>query len=496
MKAQAICNFKPLQRSSLVLKTIFLLFLLKEAAFAASFSLSLSEIPKSFDPHLLRSSSGQYVQNQLYRNFYRLNQKNEFVPELGEKCIKKLDSWTCEIKPSAKWSDGSDITADDFLKSYQRILTLPSPRADLLFSLSNAEDIFNKKKPMSDLGFKVLSPKKFEIRWQKKNEPAEFLLMSPLFVPLKNGDQHSQVFSGPYQISTKSSTELKMVPQTYYYKKNQRPGLSWLLFDENLAYQAFDNQKLDFLRRVPTSRIPELKKNLDFFQSPVLRLDSLFFGPELLGNEVLRKALITSLDYEQMQKLYNSDSRPGCVGVPLEFYNGPELCYENKKSKQNLEKKNKLSFAYSSLGGEDHRRLAEWLQSEWRKQLGLDLQVRGLENKIFLNQIRTNPPSVFRRGLSPENPSCYGILESFNSESSDNLSLLKSKKFDEKLLALKKTPTPQKCREVLQFLLDQNIMIPTGRIFFSYRLSQKWQGLELNLLNHMDLSELQEKAKK
>jgi oligopeptide transport system substrate-binding protein len=470
-------------------------FINQAAAESAAFSLSLSEIPKSFDPHLLRSSSGQYVQQQLYRNFYRLTQSNEFAPELGEKCLKKPSSWICEIKKSAKWSDGTDITASDFLKSYQRLLTLPSPRAQLLFSILNAEDIFNKKKPLTDLGFKVLSPKKFEIQWQNKNEPAEFLLMSPLFVPLKNGDQHSKFFSGPYQVSSSQPTELIMQPNPHYFKKNQRPQLNWILFDENLAYQAFDNQKLDFLRRVPTSRIPELKNQPDFFQSPVLRLDSLFFGPELKDNLELRKQLIQSLDYEQMQKLFNSDPRPGCVGVPLIFYSGPEVCYPNQKLKVSLKKQKALQFSYSSLGGEDHRRLSEWLQSEWRKQLGLQIQVRGLENKIFLNQMRSKPTAIFRRGLSPENPTCHGALESFHSTSSDNLSILKDAQFDELLLSLKQNSSLQKCREVLQYLLDQNIMIPTGRIFFSFRMSQKWQGMDLNLLNHMDLSELTKKIK-
>lgn len=482
----------------MVLKAFFinLIFFVSQAvAEPAAFSLSVSEIPKSFDPHILRSSSGQYVQQQLYRNFYRLNKKNEFIPELGEKCVKKTNSWVCEIKKSAKWSDGSDIVAGDFLKSFQRILTLPSPRTDLLFSVQNAEDIFNKKKPLSDLGFNVLGPKKFEILWQKKNEPAEFILMSPLFVPLKNGDQHSKIFSGPYQISSSSSTELKMQANAHYFKKNHRPNLNWILFDENLAYQAFESQKLDFLRRVPTSRIPEVKNKPDFFQSPVLRLDSLFFGPELKSDLNLRKLLIASLDYDQMQKLFNSDPRPGCVGIPLSFYSGPEVCYPNLKTKSIIKNQKPLQYTYSSLGGEDHRRLSEWLQSEWRKQLGLQIQVRGLENKIFLNQIRTQPPSLFRRGLSPENPTCFGALESFHSSNSDNLSILKDQKFDDLLLSLKQSPTSKKCREVLQYLLDQNVMIPTGRIYFSFRMSQKWQNLELNLLNHMDLGELQEKSK-
>ena len=487
MRAPATCNFKPLQKLNWVFSFLFLMLGgVWASAKTPLFRISLSEIPKSLDPHFLRSSSGQYVSQQLFRNFYRLNSKNEIVPELGESCKKTKSKWVCTIHKEAKWSDGTPITASDFVESFKRILSKPSPRSDLLWNIKNA------KSGLKDLGLKVLNQKSFEIQWEKNESGDEFILMSPLFVPLPGGKFKENVFSGPFQVDQISAFKVEMSRNPHYFRKPMDPlKVHWLLMDESLTVQAFEKKELDFLRRVPTALIQQMRARPEYFDSPVLRMDALFFGPALRDQKDFRQAVVKGLDYSEMQILFNSKSKPGCAGVPLEFYTGPEICYETQKLEPLKNKPKNLSYLYSSLGGEDHRRLAEWLQNQFQTLFQLKLQVRGLENKIFLDKIRTDPPAFFRRGLSPENPSCYGILESFKSGHPDNLSLISNPAFDQILLRLKNSKDSKSlCREALQILLDEKMMIPTGRIFFSYMIQTHFNGLELNLLNHMDLSGL------
>lgn len=408
------------------------------------------------------------------------------VPELGESCKKNKSKWVCTIHKAAKWSDGTPITATDFIESYKKILFRPAPRSDLLFNIKNA------KSDPKKIGLKVLSEKKFEIEWEKNEPGDEFILMSPLFVPLPNGEFKKDVFSGPFQLDQISALKVEMSRNPHYFRQPMSPlKIHWLLMDESLTVQAFEKKELDFLRRVPTSMIGQMRSKPEYFDSPVLRMDAVFFGPSLKDQISFRETVIEGLDYSQMQILFNSKSKPGCAGVPLEFYVGPEICYENKKTAKQIEAPKNLTYLYSSLGGEDHRRLAEWLQNQFQNLFKTQLQVRGLENKIFLDKIRSQPPALFRRGLSPENPSCYGILESFKSGHPDNLSLISNPAFDQILVKLKAGENSKAvCREALQKLLDEKLMIPTGRIFFSYMIQTHFTGLELNLLNHMDLSRL------
>ncbi|MFN8846914.1 MAG: ABC transporter substrate-binding protein [Bdellovibrionales bacterium] len=492
------------------LLNFFLLF--GAAVQAAPFRISLNEVPRNWDPHEQRSSSGGYLLQQLYRNFYKLGSDGKITGDLGEGCTPQNKKWLCKIKDNSKWSDGSAITAQDFQKSWLRVLTRPAPRANLLFSIKNAEDIFKKQKPLEALGLQVLDEKTFSIEWTDPNRPDPTLLLSPLFVPVKNGEwKKNTFFSGPYIIKTVTSTQIELLNNIHYPISHPRPEVHFILLDESLMVQAFIKNQLDFVRRVPTSQIPQFKKDPRFLQVETLRFDSLFFGPQLKNEEPLRKNLITTLNYKELQSLLNSESLPGCVGLPLSFYSGPELCVTSttpnsqnsiqtpqnsdpKKTKPAAKLK-KYDFLYSALGGEDHRRLSEWLQSQWSNLI--QLEVRGMENKIFLSRLQQQRPALFRRGISPEFPSCSSLLKIFQTTSSDNISEIKDAKIDQALNELQNSEDLLKgphaksqklCRKTLELILNQNQSIPTGRIFMSFLLNPNWKGVEINSLNHLNLS--------
>jgi len=465
---------------------------LKASQTSEIFRISLSDIPKTLDPHRLRTSSGSFLTQQLYRPFFIYDDKKSYVPELGEACVKTALKWTCTIKKDLKWSDGSALTSLDFVLSIRRALTLPSPRADLLFNLENAKEVFEQKKKPEQLGIRVIDSRTFELKWLKDSPDNDLVLMSPLFVPLPDGLYKKAVFSGPYQLSDQNNQRLLLSPNRLYFKKNSRPPIEFQVFEENLAVKAYEKKQLELLRRVPTAQIPQFKSRPDFHWQSVLRLDSIAFGPELKDNFELRKNLTESLNFEELQTLFHSPGKIGCPGLSHEM--SAPLCYKGKNTKILAFKSPKnLTFAYSTLGGDDHRRLAEWLQSQWQKKLNLNLSIRPLENKVFLNLLETNPPALFRRGLNLEAPTCFSALNLFTTGHPDNFIQFQNKKYDELVQKLSISNRKQQrklCTQALKILMDSYVLIPTGRIHFAIMVSPQWSGWRLNELNHLDLSEL------
>lgn len=456
------------------------------------FRVNISALPKSLDPHRSRSSSGNFLSQQLYRNFYVYDDKKSYVPELGETCVKKALNWTCIVKKDLKWSDGSALTAQDFVLSMRRALTLPSPRANLLFNIKNAKEVFEQKLPIDQLGIRLVDPKTFQITWLTESPDNDLLLMSPLFVPLPNGQFKSSVFSGPYQLSDQNNQRILLSPNLLYFKKNNRPSVEFKIFEENLAVKAFEKKQIDFLKKVPTAQIPQFKTRPDFHWYYVLRLDSIAFGPELKNKLDQRKSLTESLNFEELQNLFHSPEKVGCHGLPTEL--AEEICYtENKKPTAFKEPVN-LTFSYSTMGGDDHRRLAEWLQSQWQKKLNFKLFIKPLENKIFQSFLEKTPPAIFRRGLNLENPTCYNALSVFTSAHADNFIRYQNPVYDtlvQKLAVGSNSKLNRKtCAQALKILMDSYVIIPTGRINFAIMVNPEWKGWRLNELNHLDLSEL------
>ncbi len=456
------------------------------------FRVNQTEAPKTLDPHRLRSSSGGFLNQQLYRNFFIYDDKKSYVPELGEACVKKGLKWTCTLKKDLTWSSGLKITAQDFVQSYRRILTLPSPRADLLFNLNNAKEVFEQKKKPEYLGVKAIGTRIIEFTWAVDSPDNDLILMSPLFVPLPLGEFKKDVFSGPYQLSDQNNQRIRLSPNRQYFKKNSRPSVEFQLFEENLAVKAFEKKQIEFLRKVPTAQIPAFKDKPEFHWYSVLRLDSIGFGPELKDQLELRKSLTESLQFEELQGLFHSPGKVGCPGLSESM--SDEVCYKGSaKIATPLTDVPALTFTYSTLGGDDHRRLAEWLQSQWQKNLKVSVALQPLENKIFQDLMEKKPTALFRKGLNLENPTCYNALQIFTSEHPDNFIQFKSKKYDGLVQKLKVASQKAKrkiCTQALKVLMDSYVMIPTGRIHFAVLASPQWIDWRLNELNHLDLSEL------
>ena len=499
MKARQICSFKQLRRLSLGFKPFLISFLFFGSALFSYgadpvFKLSLSDAPKTFDPHRSRSSSGNFLSQQIYRNFYTFDDKKSYVPDLGESCKVLSDlKWQCTLKKDLSWSDGSAITAMDFVLSIRRILTLSSPRADLLFNIENAKEVFEQTKKPDELGVRAVDSRTFQITWKKKSPDNNLVLMSPLFVPLPKGEYKKDVFSGPYQISDQNNQRILLSANQRYHKKNSRPILEFLIFEENLAVKAYEKKQLDFLRRIPTAQIPTYESKPDFHWYYVLRFDSIAFGPELRENLELRKKLTESLDYSELQKLFHSPGKIGCPGMHLDF--ASEVCYKGSQKFVKSDKTIDLSFAYSTSGGDDHRRLAEWLQSQWLTKLNVKLALQPLENKIFQSVLESKPPATFRRGLGFESPSCFNALQIYTTGHPDNYIGFKNKDYDSLISQLQEISTPKSqkriCDKAIKLLMDAYELIPTGRIHFAVMINPAWKGWKLNQLNHLDLSELE-----
>jgi oligopeptide transport system substrate-binding protein len=494
----------------LILRIVLLLFLGAVCASASSppFRLHLSNEPTSLKPWEQKNSSAGYFLSQISGTLLTLDD-GVLSPSLAEKCFFKSDvSVDCKIRTTATFSDGTPITADDFRKTWIEFLRPENHayRADLLFSIKNAEKFFLGQVQEKDLGLTTKNGHLL-ISLEKRDPDFLFTLISPLLGPLKTfkfptAELASKwITSGNYFI--KSWEPQKKITLRHRSKDLEIEFL--FIQEETTALNLYEKGELSFLRRLPTIFIPKYRTRKDFFQVPQVRMDYVGFGPELSKNMELRQALSHSLDFAEIQKLLYSKGKFGCPGLPestqqkvhcVEF-NLPEAKKQLALAKKKSSPLPHLSFSYSKQGGEDHKLVAEWLQSQWKKNLGIDVEVSPTENKIFLGQLKQAPPPLFRKGINPERPTCLSALEFFTPQSSENflrLSPIANKDYFKVLTSLQKNPPNSKsrqlCSEALEILSQQSLWIPTGPIHFTLLAKPDWTGWRLNELNQLDLSRL------
>lgn len=474
--------------------------------------------PASLRPWDQKNSSSGYLLSQVTGTLL-LYQDRLLQPNLAESC-QALSSTKiqCRLRPDLKWSDGSPLRAEDFVRSFQEFLDPKNHafRADLLFPVKNAKRIFKGELPKESLGFKIKKKTVLEIQLEYPDSEFLYTLTSPLLAPLppepfpslneiqKKPSLHKS--SGAYQISSwESLKKIHLIPNPHFWKKSQdRPALSMVtVAEDSVALNLYEKGELTFLRRLPTLFVPKYKGKPELFEIDQFRFDYLGFSEKWKKKPQLRKALAQSLNFSELQSLFFAKNPLGCPGFSPTLHH-ETICHEPQVSaaqtlwKNTLEEKPKrIELFYSKQGGDDHKRMMEWFQSEWKKNLGIDVEVSSLENKVFIEKIEKNPPDIFRKGIAPDRPTCLSALETFESGNSENYLRFSDPQFDSILKQMRTSMDTKKkkilCDQGLHLLMDSAYLIPTGSIHFSMLASTEWTGWKLNELNQLDLTDLKPK---
>ncbi len=480
---------------------LFLILLLAATAHSEVFRYAIITEPHSLDPTETVGVDSQHLLGTIFRGLYKISDDGKLELEGAQSCRWKTNlHLICKLK-KYKFSDGSSIVAEDYVRAFWYFLRkeTKTTEIELLMNLKNAKSYHEGSS--QDLGVKAIDSKTLSFEFSSPDPEFEYKLASPLFFPFKTPPSKKQipnmVTNGPYRITDWDKNKISLEPNNFFVGGHyQRPKLEIRFIpDENTLMTMFDSGRLDFIRRLPTLALNKYRSHSGFIARPLSRFDYLGFGPGLKDFPALRKVMTESANYEEFRKLFDSLGRPGCPSFPESYVDHPRCYNFEKKNFAKLEHPEKpLRFLINQTGGEDLKRGAEWFQNQWSKNLQLKTSIESIEGKVFLSEIRNNPPDIFRMGVPLTRPTCLAAVELFRSTSENNLVHLNDPELDRLILKLEQTKNTQQkrkaCGRALERLLKLYALIPLGQFQFFMVVSEKFKGLHINELNHLDLSQL------
>jgi len=131
--------------------------------------------PGTLDPNKLDGSWEGRIADELFMGLTTHLANGELVPGIATSWTTSPDglTWTFKLR-DAQWSDGTSVTAADFVAGMQRLLTAvpASSAAGVYFIIENAEAVRSSKMPADALGVRALDPRTVEF---KLNTPAPYL---------------------------------------------------------------------------------------------------------------------------------------------------------------------------------------------------------------------------------------------------------------------------------------------------------------------------------
>lgn len=479
------------------------------------FSYNIPLSPQTFDPLLQRGTNARYLLNHLYITLYKWDKNNNLKPNAAKKCEWENTNLICTLKKGLRFQDGTPVKAIHFIKSLNLLAENPN-RETIDFTKISYELI-------DDFSFKFISPH----RSQSLMDKLTLIEISP---------RKEEIFYKTAE-SVISSTKFRI----HEYVKNQFLILKhttledlfvkiYFIEDQSTALRLYETQKLSLLTQLPVREITQYKNSLDLFQVHMIRMDGIFFNQKI--NKNLKKALIHSVNFNELKRLYQSIGTPGCPPIPKTFYIH-DYCYkfDLAKAKSYLKKvpKNEiplsLKLSFSSFGGlDDIQKGMEWFAHQWKTNLNLNISIEPLESGLFLDRSRWGKFDIIRKGIPLDTPTCLDALSSFKSGSPNNIAKLKTPQFDQIISEmdhsvetqtivnhtnvkdttkatsdpmdkpLPKQTTPyqmvQLCDKALELLYKDYTYLPLGPMYFSFLENRKFKGWYINALNILDLEDL------
>ena len=388
-------------------------------------NISIGGEPPTLDPDLSGDSISARVAHDFFEGLVSFNQKGDPIPGLAESWEISSDqkTYTFHLRKGIKFSDGTPITATDFVKSWQRFgdPKTGSPQNNMLEIVVNGAQIAKGQLPPSSLGISAPNQDTVVVKLTRPSESFLYLIGgSPGFqvVPTKVIAAKGAAWTEPQNIVTSGAYKMTehvvngyitAEKNPFYYAEStvKIPQVKYLaIADPNAEFNQYQANNVDITNSIPTDRYKEIKaaypKELYTVQQDAIYFyDFNMMRPELKNNLKLRQALTMAVD----RKILTQDIL-GQGQTELYSYVAPTVSngkYANVKyewanwtrEKQISEAKNlyaeagygpdhplTLEISYNTL--DSHKKIAVAIASMWKETLGVNVIAANMEWKTFI----------------------------------------------------------------------------------------------------------------
>ena len=420
--------------------------------------------PETVDPALNSAIDGGNMILHAFEGLLTLDENGQLKEGQAESWETSEDglTWTFHLRDGLKWSDGTDLTAKDFVYSWQRVCdpNVAAPYAETVLGMVKGYD----EAIAGDITkLDVQAPDEKTVVVNLANpcsyfgELAAFATLNPVQQATveANGDAwatsaDTYISNGPFMMTEwvpGSHITFSKNPNYWNAEAIKLDKLEFeLIEDSNAAYSAYTSGEVDMIKDVPTEEIPSLQGNEEFHVDPIIGTYyvSLNLQKEYFQDARVRKALSLAIDRNYvantlMQGTYSPASAivgPGWLDTDgssfAENANGGTPYIDNDNFDANLEEAKKLleeagypngegfpQIEYTTNDAGYHKVVAEYLQQAWAA-IGIDLKVNIVEWASFTPMRRNGEFDVARNGWVGDYTDPSNILELFCTTNGNN----------------------------------------------------------------------------
>lgn len=436
------------------------------------------------------------------------------------KSSKDARVWTFTLRRGVKWSDGVELTPQHVLDGFERLLNAKtaSTYSYLLFPIKNAEAYYKGKvKDFSQVGAHINDKGQIVVELEKPMSYFPYIVGHQATFPVRKdiiqkygddkwADAGKIVTLGPYTLKIwdhDKNMVLERFDGYYGEKAKTKNILVYMINDYSTALNLYQAGRIDYQEQVSMNDVPALK-NVPGFR-PKSTLGIYYYGFNVskppFDNVKVRQAFAYAIDRKQITTLLAGQLVPLSSFVPpgmMGYEKDIGLNLDVKKANQLLDEagyKDRSKLPRVTIGfntEETHQRIAENVQAQLKKNLGVQVELANEEWKVYLNHLITDAPSIFRLGWIADYPDPDTFLSIMLSYSENNHSKWKNKAYDD-LIAQGATELNKErrlaiYRKAQKLLIEQEVPVfPIYVVAYNSLISPRLKDFPFNPLERIEL---------
>ena len=481
----------------------------------------LNANPATLDPALITDVQSSVIAAKLFNGLVRLNDRVDIAPDIADRWELSKDGKTYRflLKKGILFSNGREVTAQDFKYSFERVLR-PATRSPNTWVFDKVEGAkhFREGKAEGVEGFRVISPYVLEIRLTQPFSPFLKMLTMTLayVVPREVVENQGSDFAatpvgtGPYVLR-------ELLPsQEVVLKRNEQhfdgsahlDGIVYRIIPEDLtALTEFELGNIDILQ-IPASAYQKFTKDTKWkpYIESIQGLNTYYLGLNTsrppLNNLWLRKAIGLAIDRRKiLETFYEGRGRLAEGPVPdlLRTWEidaiSPIHQYAPALSRKII-KDQALSGMKLSLyvtADQEAVDLAEIIQG-YLTEAGLTVSIRQLEWSAYKEAINKGEPDMFWLSWWADYPDAenflFPLFHSANLGPAGNRTRYINKEVDA-LIDAGQHAADERQRELFYHKAEDIIRSEAPSVFFwhktDYIVRQPWiEGFRTYSIYNMD----------
>jgi len=467
-----------------------------------TFTYSTIDEISSLDPQIVEDVSGSNVARDLFEGLLNQDADGNQIPGVAESWEANADKtvYTFHLRNNAKWSDGSAVTANDFVYAWRRLAdpNTASPYSWFaeLMAIDGVGPVLAGEADPSTLGVKAVDDLTFEVTLSTSlpyfaamtSHPSTF--PTPQAVVEKYGADWTKpeniVSNGAYKLTEYIPNERSVRERNPMYWDNEHTIIDKVVLlvinDENAAHTRYLAGELDH-GPVPTGQYLRLKAEYPdethsvpslctYYYSFNLRAD----GPAATQDVRVRQALSYAVDRSVItENILQAGQTPAFTFTPgaTAGFTVPEVPFgqmtQAERDAKAVEllaaagygKDNPLKIEVLYNTSEGHKKIAIAMTQMWKQKLGVEATLANMEWKTFLQNRNDGNFQIARGGWCGDYNEASTFLDLLTSTSGYNDAKFVSAQVDSLMAGAKTSDDPSaNYTAVEQILADEMPVIP------------------------------------